>query len=134
VIAGQPPARAAAPAAWYGRWVTSSRSRSLLLLIVLLAAACGGSSRPKTVENAAPPSGKPAGTARVDLRSRDQGVITLLGDRAAAMEAAAKEMAAHCGDGAYTITQEGEDSDGEGASAEWRVHYRCEDSALLPPP
>jgi hypothetical protein len=88
------------------------------------------------------------GSARVVQRTQYGGIIALEGDRGKAMEGAHGEMAAHCGAGNYTITQEGEevigtdtaygedtayDSSGSstagGASTrqatEWRVHYQC---------
>lgn len=88
------------------------------------------------------------GSARVVQRTQYGGVIALEGDRGKAMEGAHGEMAAHCGAGNYTITQEGEEvigtdtaygedtnydnsgsSTSGGASTrqatEWRVHYQC---------
>lgn len=52
------------------------------------------------------------GSARVIQRSQGGGVIELQGDRGKAMEQANSEMAAHCGPGNYTITQEGEEAIG----------------------
>src|SRR5262245_65067008 len=52
------------------------------------------------------------GSARVIQRNQGGGVIELQGDRGKAMEQANSEMAAHCGPGNYTITQEGEEAIG----------------------
>ena len=52
------------------------------------------------------------GTARVIQRTQVGGVIELQGDRGKAMEQANQEMAAHCGPGNFTITQEGEEAIG----------------------
>lgn len=52
------------------------------------------------------------GTARVIQRNQVGGVIELQGDRGKAMEQANQEMAAHCGPGNFTITQEGEEAIG----------------------
>ena len=52
------------------------------------------------------------GTARVIHRDQTGGVIELQGDRGKAMEQANQEMSAHCGPGAWTITQEGEEAVG----------------------
>src|SRR5262245_1086993 len=52
------------------------------------------------------------GTARVIHRDQVGGVIELQGDRGKAMEQANQEMAAHCGPGNFTITQEGEEAVG----------------------
>jgi len=52
------------------------------------------------------------GTARVIQRNQVGGVIELQGDRGKAMEQANQEMAAHCGPGNFTITQEGEEAVG----------------------
>ena len=52
------------------------------------------------------------GSARVLQRTQTGGVIELQGDRGKAMEQANQEMAAHCGPGNFTITQEGEEAIG----------------------
>src|SRR5262245_66658456 len=52
------------------------------------------------------------GTARVIQRHQVCGVIERQGDRGKAMEQANQEMAAHCGPGNFTITQEGEEAIG----------------------
>src|SRR5262245_47905776 len=52
------------------------------------------------------------GTARVIQRTQAGGIIELEGDRGKAMEQANQEMAAHCGPGNFTITQEGEEAIG----------------------
>jgi hypothetical protein len=52
------------------------------------------------------------GTARVIQRTQVGGVLELQGDRGKAMEQANQEMAAHCGPGNFTITQEGEEAIG----------------------
>lgn len=52
------------------------------------------------------------GSARVITRTQAGGVIELQGDRGKAMEQANGEMAAHCGPGNFSITQEGEEAIG----------------------
>jgi hypothetical protein len=108
------------------------------IALALLLAACGGSSQ-KPVQNTAPAGGAAApsqepGTARVDTKTTDGGVISFVGDREAAMAAATKAMADHCGAGNYVITQEGEEvTDLEAGKPEWRIHYRCSGAAGSPP-
>jgi hypothetical protein len=93
------------------------------LLLAFLLAACGGSQ----ARSPAPGDEK---KIRIDVRSTSHGVITLLGEREAAMEAATRAMADHCGEGAYTITEEDEErAEGEAE----RVYYQCNSGAGLPP-
>jgi hypothetical protein len=112
------------------------------LLLAFLLAACGGSQRARPIANTAAggsPGGAGKGSARVDQRTVSGGVISLIGERDVAMEAANKEMAAHCGEGSYMIVQEGEEMIDDSAigakiKTEWRVHYQCTTSGALPPP
>ncbi len=122
------PAGVALPAS---SWLVSARA----CLIALLLAACGGP-QPAPLTSAAGSAAAPGqelGKARVDLRTMDGGVISLIGDREAAMTAANRTMAEHCGEGAYTITQEGEELDDGSGKPEWRVHYQCSSGLGLPP-
>jgi hypothetical protein len=123
------PAGVALPAS---SWLVSARAS---ILLALLLAACGGP-QPAPISNtagSAAPSGQAPEKIRVDSRTTSGGVITLIGDRPAAMEAANIEMAEHCGKGDYMITQEGEELDQASSKPEWRVHYQCASGAGLPP-
>jgi hypothetical protein len=52
------------------------------------------------------------GAAKVISRNAQGGIIELQGDRGKAMEDANQQMAAHCGPGNFSITQEGEEAIG----------------------
>ncbi|HEV7555748.1 MAG TPA: hypothetical protein VGO00_09855 [Kofleriaceae bacterium] len=52
------------------------------------------------------------GMAKVISRNKQGGIIELQGDRGKAMEDANQQMAAHCGPGNFSITQEGEEAIG----------------------
>ena len=107
----------------------------LLLASSLGLVACGGKqpAPAPVVSNTEPakatePAPDGRGT-RVIQRRQDGGVIELHGDRGAAMKIADDEMKAHCGPGAYTIVQEGEEAvavdGGPRTGVAWRVHYQC---------
>jgi hypothetical protein len=104
-------------------------------LALLVLVACGGS-QTKSISNETTKPPEPAktesGEGKVVSRTQSGGVIELQGDRGQALDRANEEMAAHCGPGNYTITQEGEeaiDHDGSGSTTitttAWRVHYQC---------
>ena len=63
------------------------------------------------------------GAGRVMSRTAQGGVIELRGDHPAALDAASKDMIAHCGEGNYTITEEGEEVIDGGVA--WQLHYEC---------
>jgi hypothetical protein len=101
-------------------------------LALALTLACGGKPKPTEApankDVAPPPANKVdegTGVAKVTERKQTGGVIELGGDRAKAMEDASKQMDAHCGQGNYTITQEGEEAVAGGQNTVWRVHYSC---------
>jgi hypothetical protein len=111
-------------------------------IVFAMLVACGSKSPPpaEPVQNVEPATQGEAGAgdARVIQRTGQGGVIELQADRERSMRAADQEMEAHCGKGAYTITQEGEEAvaDPNAAPAPhgetttrtataWRVHYVC---------
>lgn len=120
------------------------RTHAALAITLALAACGGGAKKPTTVDHTVTgePSGsataEPPGDARVIQRTQMGGTIELIGNRNDSMVAATKEMEAHCGPSAFTITQEGEevigDSDAMPAQTAWRVYYSCTGAGLPPPP
>jgi len=105
--------------------------RSLGFALLL---ACGSAHKPPPDNTAPSAEPSPAGTIRVLVQNDDGGVITLVGDRGAAMDAANRAMAKHCGDNRFTIFAEGEEAVGAAnpnnpqqiaVGTEWRVHYNC---------
>lgn len=116
-------------------------SRALLLVAVLSFPGCGGGSKASTESTTPsnkggstdPPPDAVTGDARVIARTREAGVIEIVGDREKAFPRALKEMEAHCGQSNFTIVQEGEEAIGtetrsSGAAkteTAWRVHYQC---------
>ena len=113
------------------------RKLSLGVLVAALAAACG--------------------SVRLVEQTQYGGTFALEGDRNKAMEAAAREMARHCGPNNFTIVRQGEvpigtdsahredtyaNNDGTVTQAggqstrtatEWRVEYQCGNGAGAPP-
>jgi hypothetical protein len=97
------------------------------------------------------------GSARYVQRTQYGGTIALNGDRGKAMEAATKDMQAHC-PGGYQVLQEGEVPIGTDTGArsdtyqnrdgsvtqqagqstrtatEWRVQYQCNGAPVAPAP
>lgn len=97
------------------------------------------------------------GSARYVQRTQYGGTIALNGDRGKAMEAATKDMQAHC-PGGYQVLQEGEVAIGTDTGArsdtyqnrdgsvtqqagqstrtatEWRVTYQCNGAPVAPAP
>ena len=114
---------------------------ALAAAVVLALAACGGGTKkPATVDNTVTgeASGsaatvEPAGDARAIQRTQSGGTIELTGNRNDSMVVATKEMEAHCGPGAFTITQEGEevvgDADATPTKTAWLVYYSCTGAA-----
>lgn len=108
------------------------RMKTLLLAVAL--AACGGKSKPSESEttnlgSARDPanlgSAAPIATDKPAAPSDKGGVIEMEGNDATSMADARKRMAAQCGEGKYTITQEGAERAGPKESV-WRIHYQCQ--------
>jgi hypothetical protein len=112
-------------------------------VLALLLAACGGAPAQQPIENTAHsgpgPLEQPAtGSVRIEARTATGGKLRLVGERSAAMAAAAQEMAGHCGVDNYVIVQDGEEVVGKSSSGElrtaWCVHYMCSGASPIPPP
>lgn len=66
------------------------------------------------------------GTARIVQRNDHGGTIELDGSREQAMDRANDVMAAHCGEGNFSILTEGREPVAtKPGTTVWRVHYAC---------
>jgi hypothetical protein len=99
----------------------------LVAVVVVIGCWTGSPPPPAPVSPPPPPmKPRPAGSAKVIMRTVAGGVIQLDGDRSIAMDDATRSMVSHCGEGNFMIFQEGEEAIvGHVEAPVWRVHYQC---------